>query len=299
MFLQIDHTTLYRYGAPVGFTPHFLRFLPRTTPGLHLLKSSLTITPTASVKWNFDLLGNIVGKATFPDTATELLITSSLLMEQYVTNPFDFLLEDRALQLPLTYTDREQSLLAPFLQSLDKTASPLLGTWLQPFLDQNGGASSRPSTLGTLIAMNSAISTLFRYASRHSEGIWSVEEVLHRKEGTCRDFAHLMIEAARFLGIAARYVSGYLCSSPGGREGESYTHGWCELYLPGAGWRAFDPTNGILADAHHIAVATSVAAGEIPPVEGSYCGAPDLVIAHEVTISARELLPGEELLLHP
>jgi transglutaminase-like putative cysteine protease len=105
-----------------------------------------------------------------------------------------------------------------------------------------------------------------------------------------------MIEAARFLGVAARYVSGYLCASPGGMDGDSYTHGWCEFYLPGAGWRSFDPTNGILADAHHVAIATSVAAGEIPPVEGTYCGEPNLCTAHDVCIEARELFPGEELL---
>ena len=284
MFLRIDHTTHYRYASPVGFTPHWLRFLPRTTPGLHLLKSKLTITPDAAVKWNLDLLGNIVGKATFPGMSDELFIRSTLLIEQYITNPFDFLLEDRALHIPIAYNDRELALLAPFLRGLDLSAPPLLGDWLRPFLDNN-------STLGTLTALNSAIPGLFRYSTRLTPGIWSVGETLRQGEGTCRDFAHLM----RFLGVAARYVSGYLCASPGGMDGDSYTHGWCEFYLPGAGWRSFDPTNGILADAHHIPIATSVAAGEIPPVEGTYCGEANLCTAHDVSIEARELLPGEEL----
>lgn len=296
MLLRIDHTTHYRYAEPVGFTPHLLRLLPRTTPGLHLLQSELTISPEAMVKWNLDLLGNIVGKVTFPGTAEELLIKSSILIEQHLTNPFDFLLEESALHVPVRYHERESTLLAPFLRPLDASASSILGYWLKPYLERNSGASGSPSTIDTLLAINSAIRTLFRYSPRHEKGVWSVSEILTQGEGTCRDFAHLMIEAMRFLGIAARYVSGYLCSSPGGLEGESYTHAWCELYLPGAGWRGFDPTNGILADAHHIVVATSVAAGEIPPVEGTYCGAPDLCILHNGHISARELLPGEELI---
>ena len=212
MFLRIDHTTHYRYASPVGFTPHWLRFLPRTTPGLHLLKSKLTITPDAAVKWNLDLLGNIVGKATFPGMSDELFIRSTLLIEQYITNPFDFLLEDRALHIPIAYNDRELALLAPFLRGLDLSAPPLLGDWLRPFLDNN-------STLGTLTALNSAIPGLFRYSTRLTPGIWSVGETLRQGEGTCRDFAHLMIEVARFLGVAARYVSGYLCASPGGMDG--------------------------------------------------------------------------------
>ena len=293
MFLQIDHTTHYRFAVPVGFTPHLLRFIPRTTPGLHLLKSALTISPQASVKWNLDPTGNIVGKATFPSEADELLIESSILIEQQLTNPFDFLLEGQALHLPIIHTERELSLLAPYLQALDKGAAPILSGWLTPFLGRNWDHLGRASTLGTVTAINAAIPTLFRYVPRHVHGVWSVAEIFERGEGTCRDFAHLMIEVARFLGIAARYVSGYLCSSPDGRAGESHTHGWCELYLPGAGWRGFDPTNGLLAGGHHIAVASSISAGEIPPVEGSYCGPADLCIAHDVIISAHELLPGE------
>ena len=119
------------------------------------------------------------------------------------------------------------------------------------------------------------------------------QETISLREGTCRDFAHLFLEAARSVGIASRYVSGYLCSSPGDPV-ENHTHGWCEVYLPGAGWRGFDPTNGILAGPHHVVVATSVAAGDIPPVEGSYCGEPGLCLTHGVTISARELFPAEE-----
>jgi len=160
----------------------------------------------------------------------------------------------------------------------------------EPFLR---GVSAKDSTLDFLTAFTRAIPALFRYSLRHEPGVQTAEETITRREGTCRDFAHLFIESVRSAGLAARYVSGYLCSSPGS-AGENHTHGWCEVYLPGAGWRGFDPTNGILAGAHHVAVATSLTAGDIPPVEGSYCGEDGLLDAHEVTISARELLPGEE-----
>ena len=296
MFLRIDHTTHYRYEEPVGLTPHLLRLLPRTTPGLHLLQSELTISPEAMVKWNLDPLGNIVGRAVFPETTEELLIKSSILLKQQCTNPFDFLLEGRALNLPVEYDERERVLLSAFLLPLDPGAASILDYWLKPYLERNSGASGSPSTLSTLLSITSAIRSQFRYEPRHEHGVWSVSEMLTRGEGTCRDFAHLLIEAARHLGLAARYVSGYLCSSPHGENGESYTHAWCEIYLPGAGWRGFDPTNGILADAHHIAVAVSMTAGDIPPVEGSYCGDPSLCILHDGHISARELLPGEELI---
>lgn len=293
MFLQVDHTTHYRYTVPVGLTPHLLRLIPRTTPGLQLLRSDLTISPHASVKWNLDELGNIVGKAHFPEDSDELVIKSSLIMKQKLTNPFDFLLEDRALYLPIRYNERESNLLAPFLSAQDSNAAADLASWLTPFRERTTKVSGT-STLEMLLALNESIRTLFRYTPRHTDGIWSLQDIIKQGEGTCRDFAHLMIEAARFLGVAARYVSGYLCSSPSGEQGDSFTHGWCEVYLPGAGWRGLDPTNGILADAHHIGVAVSRNAGEIPPVEGSYCGAPDLCIAHDGIISARELLPGEE-----
>ena len=233
-----------------------------------------------------------MGKATFPDMTDRLLITSDLLLEQKITNPFDFLLDERALHLPISYSEREITHLAPYLMQADESSSAELKDWLRPFLN---GVSAVPSTLGALTSLCRAIPSLFRYTVRHEEGIRTCEQTIRLGEGTCRDFAHLFIEAARSLGIAARYVSGYLCSSPDGTGGDAHTHGWCELYLPGAGWRGFDPTNGILAGGHHVAVAISLAAGEIPPVEGSYCGEAGLCLAHEVSISARELLPGEEL----
>ena len=284
MLLRIDHITEYRYRRAVGLTPHRLRLHPRGVPGLRILRSELRIHPGEhSLHWSLDAEGNVLGVATFPAESNCLRIESSLLLDQRITNPFDFLLEGRALRLPLFYDDRERQFLVPFLQSSDPGSTREVSLLAEPFLR---GVSAKDSTLDFLTAFTRAIPALFRYSLRHEPGVQTAEETITRREGTCRDFAHLFIESVRVAGLAARYVSGYLCSSPGS-AGENHTHGWCEVYLPGAGWRGFDPTNGILAGAHHVAVATSLTAGDIPPVEGSYCGEDGLLDAHEVTISAR------------
>lgn len=299
MYLQIDHTTEYRYREPVELTPHWLRLLPRSSHGLLVQRSEITLSPQVGVRWNLDAEGAIIGKAIFPEKTDRLLITSHLLLEQKITDPFDFLLDGRALTLPISYTEREATLLSPYLLPGDPTSRPALEEFLRPFLLPSlfsglQSAGSTTPTLETLTSLCRALPDRFRYLVRPEEGTRTCGETIQLGEGTCRDFAHLFIEAARMLGIASRYVSGYLCSSQDGTGGDAHTHGWCELYLPGAGWRGFDPTNGILAGGHHVAVAMSLAAGEIPPVEGSYCGTSDLCLAHEVSISARELLPGEE-----
>ena len=293
MLLQIDHSTSYRYRAPVEFTPHLLRLTPKASPGLHLVRSSLQISPQAFVRWNLDAEENIVATATLVAKGEELLISSSVLIEQKVTNPFDFLLDERSLQLPISYTNRETSLLAPYLGVQGFRHAPLR-SWLEPFIRDSIGdfPGSRPDTLALLIALNRSVPILFRYSQRHESGVQSPAETLDRGEGTCRDFALLMMESARSLGIAARYVSGYLCASPSvGDEGkaEAHTHGWFEVYLPGGGWRGFDPTNGILSSTHHVPVATAITAGEIPPVEGSYLGEAGECMRHDVRISATEL----------
>ena len=291
MLLRIDHITEYRYRKSVGLTPHRLRLHPRGVPGLRILRSELRIHPGEhTLRWSLDAEGNVIGLVTFPNESDRLRIGSTLLLEQQITNPFDFLLEGRALRLPLSYDERERQFLTPFLQSSDPESAREISLLLEPFLR---GVSARDLTLDFLTAFNRAIPALFRYSLRHEPGVQTAEETITRREGTCRDFAHLFIESVRTAGLAGRYVSGYLCSSPGSTR-EDHTHGWCEVYLPGAGWRGFDPTNGVLAGAHHVAVATSLLAGDIPPVEGSYCGEDDLMAAHEVTICARELLPGEE-----
>jgi transglutaminase-like putative cysteine protease len=295
MFFKIEHSTAYRYRQAVEFTPHLLRLIPRVSPGLHLVRSALTVSPQASVRWMLDAEENIIGTATFAAKGDRLVISSIVVVEQQLTNPFDFLLDERAMHLPISYTAREVALLSPYL-GVQEARNGRLQEWLRPFISDaaDGVSAGRAATLTFLISLNRSVATMFRYTQRLEYGVQSPADTISRGEGTCRDFALLVMEAARSLGIAARYVSGYLCTSAGTGVAESHTHGWCELYLPGAGWRGFDPTNGILAGAHHIPVATAVMAGEIPPVEGGYLGAAGECIRHEVSISATELQPWEK-----
>lgn len=293
MFLRIEHSTSYQYSKPVEFTPHTLRLMPKGSPGLHLVKSSVTVSPQSTIRWRLNAEENIIGTATITGKSDHLLIESIMVLEQRFTNPFDFVLEDRSLQLPMTYSAREIALLAPYL-GVAETRVFFLKEWLDPFIRNPQETSvGDPTTLGLLLAINRAISTQFRYTQRHEYGVQSPSETLRSGAGTCRDFACLLMEAARSLGIAARYVSGYLCASAGASAAESHTHGWCELYLPGAGWLGFDPTNGILTGAHHVPVATAAMAGEIPPVEGAYLGAAGECLRHDVSIKATELHPWE------
>jgi len=256
------------------------------------VSSSVTVSPQATVRWRLDAEENIIGTAIITGKSDQLIIESSMVLEQRFTNPFDFVLAERSLQLPVTYSGKEIALLAPYLGIAERRLFSLK-EWLDPFIGNTKEASTgSPTTLGLLLDINRTIAQQFQYSERHEYGVQSPSETLRSGEGTCRDFACLLMEAARSLGIAARYVSGYLCAAAGAAS-ESHTHGWCELYLPGAGWLGFDPTNGILTDAHHVPVATDVTAGEIPPVEGAYLGAAGECVRHAVSISASELHPWE------
>lgn len=293
MLLRIEHSTSYRYRKPVEFTPHLLRLMPKGYPGLHLLKSSVTVSPHGAIRWRLDAEENIIGTATIIGKADRLLIESSILLEQQLTNPFDFVLEERSLQVPMVYSAGEISMLHPYL-GVAETRLSSLREWLDPIMKSSReGSATSPATLGLLLEVNRTISSQFLYCQRHEYGVQSPSETLNRRTGTCRDFARLLIEVARSLGIAARYVSGYLCTSLGTTSADSDTHGWCELYLPGAGWLGFDPTNGILSGAHHIPIATAVMAGDIPPVEGAYLGEAGECLHHDVRITATELNPWE------
>jgi len=290
MYLRIDHTTRYRYARPVEFAPHRFRLLPRSTPDLRVLRASVTLSPEASVRWRLDAEENPIGSAMIIGTSDELVVESRLILERTVTNPFDFLLEDRALHLPVAYSSGELPHLAPYLGVREGRLAVLKG-WISRSVSDGEGWVP---TLQSLTSLNALISTCFQYVPRHEHGVQSASETIFHGSGTCRDFAHLLMESARFLGVAARYVGGYLCSEPGSVTPHHHTHGWCELYLPGAGWTGFDPTSGILASSHHVPVAVSVTAGEIPPVNGAYLGSSGDFIGHEVTIHAVELSPWEE-----
>ncbi len=216
MFLKIEHSTRYHYARPVEFTPHRLRMVPRSFPDLRIVNATVAVNPEARVRWGRDAEENPVGSAVIVGLASELLIESRLILERPQINPFDFVLEERGLNLPLSYTATEIAHLAPYL-GITNPRDFLLREWLSPFLSGEGGSST--TTLSVLIAVNGAISNAFRHVNRHDYGVRTPHETISLKEGTCRDFAFLLMESARSLGIAARYVSGYLCGSYEGGRG--------------------------------------------------------------------------------
>lgn len=286
MLLSIHHATSYRYRRPVQFGPH--RLMVRAIEGhdVQIRRSGLTVQPVARVRWIRDVYDNSVAVADFTTTGTELTIASTLLVEQFNTNPFDFVLEPQAFELPFHYREDERADVQAFLERGYPQDETALRHWVRPFLSATG----KGKTMEFFSALGRSVPLFFQYARREEPGVQSPGETLQRRAGSCRDFALLFMEAARLLGVAARYVSGYLCrADEGGTIGAASdaTHAWAELYLPGAGWKGFDPTCGILAADYHVRVAVARWPGQAVPVSGSFVGQTNDCGTMTVTVDAR------------
>ena len=285
MLLQIDHTNIYRYSKAVEFTPHRLMLRPAESHGLQIRSEKIHISPAHQLRWEHDVFFNSVTQVFFTEKADVLQIESHYVVEQFVTNPFDFVLEIYTNELPFSYRGDEADDLKPYLVSQYPQAALSIKSWLAPFLDEQG----RGSTLPVLLKLNESIASHHQYARRDEHGIQSPEETLALGAGSCRDFALLLMEMARYLGLAARYISGYLCTEDNvpSTIASDATHAWCEIYLPGAGWKGFDPTNGTLAADLHVRVAATRNPAQATPIRGSYLGAPDLFERLDVNVNAR------------
>jgi len=288
MLLSINHSTTYSYRRPVRFEPH--RLMVRAIEGhdVQIRRSGLTLQPTARVRWIRDVYDNSVAVADFTETAKEMTVGSTLLVEQYNTNPFDFVLEPQALELPFGYRQDERDDVQAFLARGYFQDEAVLRQWVRPFLSAEG----RAKTAEFFSALGRSVPLFFQYARREELGVQSPGETLRRRAGSCRDFALLFMEAARMLGVASRYVSGYLCrGDEKGTIGEASdaTHAWTELYLPGAGWKGFDPTCGILAADYHVRVAVARWPEQAVPVRGAFEGQSADYGGMEVAVDAREV----------
>jgi transglutaminase-like putative cysteine protease len=290
MLLSIEHTTLYRYRRPVLFGPH--RLLLRAIEGhdVQIRQSGLSVQPTARIRWLRDVYDNSVAVASFSEPAPTLSVQSSLVLEQFNANPFDFVLEPQALELPFTHREEEFSDVLPFLQRSHQGDEAAMRNWVRPFLSAEG----RGKTVEFFLALCRSVPLFFQYVRREEPGVQNPGLTLSQRAGSCRDFALLFMEAARMLGVGARYVSGYLCRSDA--EGalaaaSDATHAWAELYLPGAGWKGFDPTCGILAADYHVRVATARTPEQAVPVMGSFVGDASDYQDMLVNVEARELQP--------
>jgi transglutaminase-like putative cysteine protease len=282
--LTIHHKTEYRYAHPVAFGEHRIMLRPRDGHDLRVVSGRLDIEPTPmSLRWIHDVFGNSVAIATFDERAETLCFVSTATVEhnpveEYVVTP-----DDPAYFYPFLYDDEEFLDLVQFITPQYSDPNGELSAWARNFLDDEGPTP----TSHILSGMTHGIRKVFTYRKRHEHGTQHPLDTLQRRSGTCRDYALFMIEALRRLGIAARFVSGYIFI-PGDRAhgyvGGGSTHAWVQVYLPSAGWIEFDPTNGIVGTRDLIRVAVARDPRQAIPLHGTYLGSAEAFVAMDVSI---------------
>jgi transglutaminase-like putative cysteine protease len=271
---DILHSTHYRYHQPVTLDEHRVMFRPRGSHDLRVLATDLKVTPEpVDIRLIQDVYSNSVALVTPQSPATELLIECSFTVEHTGTRALDLPLEPSALRYPFDYGAEERIALQHYLLPYYDDPRGDLTLWALQFVATDGSVGTREA----LVAMTQAIRDSMTYVARFDEGVQTPYDTLQKKSGTCRDFATLMIEAVRRLGYAARFVSGYLYTpwlDDGGpaQVGAGSTHAWVQVYLPGAGWIPFDPTNNLIGGTDLIRVGVARHASLASPVSGAWNG---------------------------
>lgn len=283
---EITHRTTYRYAEPVRFGEHRVLFRPRESHDLRVLATDLRVSPLASIRLIQDLHSNSVALVQPLYPATTLEIVETFTIEHAHTNNLELPVASSARHFPFDYSPDERIDLAPYLRLHHPDPDDVLARWARGFVGTEGPVETR----GVLVAMNQHIKNTFRYKLRHEEGTQPPLQTLVLGTGTCRDFALLMMEAVRTLGIATRFVSGYLYDPAlDGKAGPAAvgagtTHAWLQAYLPGAGWVPFDPTNNLLGGTQLIRVGVARHPAQAAPVSGSWFGAPQAYLGMDVQV---------------
>lgn len=297
---DITHTTTYRYKVPVSFGLHRVMFRPRESHDLRVLATDLQVSPEAIIRLIQDPHSNSVALVQPLGEATELKFVCTFRIEHVPTPPDSLLgIDQTAEYLPFAYTVQDRMDLERYLRPHHDDPEGVLIRWAQQFLQ---GDQESKRTKEVLSRMNAHIGRTLKYEVRNEEGTQSPLETLERGSGSCRDYALLMMEAARRLGIATRFVSGYLYDSaldptntPVGAvtpvSGAGATHAWLQAYLPGAGWVAFDPTNNIMGNAQLIRVAVARDPALASPLSGSWYGEADAYLGMEASVEVRRIDP--------
>lgn len=281
--IRIRHLTQYLFSEEVEFSEHRLLLRPREGHDVRIASSRLEVSPAHKTKWYRDIYGNSVGLLVLLEPADQLRIESEVLIEHYAEQPLDFVVDARAVTFPFPFEPEDRLDLLPYRTHTWPNQVQRLKLWVEQFW-QPGQAIE---TFLLLDQINKAIVAQLRYGAREAPGVQSPAQTLQLGAGSCRDFAALFIEACRYLGLAARFVSGYLHSENSQQHGS--THAWSEVYLPGAGWIGFDNTSGLVAGPEHIATAVHRHPESIPPVAGSFIGSPQVSSELQVTVEV-ELL---------
>ncbi|MCA9838562.1 MAG: transglutaminase family protein, partial [Trueperaceae bacterium] len=270
--VAINHKTHYQYDRLVSLSPHIFRLRPAPHSRTPIEAYSLRIRPENHfINWQQDAFGNYLARVVFPEKTSELYIEVDVVADMTVINPFDFFVEDYAEHFPFAYKEQERRELAPYLEV--REAGPLLTAWLES-LDK-----SKKPIVDFLVGVNQKLWQDIAYSIRMEPGVQSCEETLNRAIGSCRDSAWVLVQAFRHLGLAARFVSGYLVQlkadvaaldGPSGPE-EDFTdlHAWAEVYIPGAGWVGLDATSGLFAGEGHIPLACTPDPSSAAPVTGA------------------------------
>lgn len=268
--IEIKHVTSYQYAQPVKLLTHKLHIRPREGHDIRIESSKLNITPAYSIHWQRDIYGNSVALVEFSTADRALVIASEVVVQHYEEQPLTFLMSAAANRFPFYYDSMEQIDLLPYQTAVFPQDYTTLREWLTQIHRPGMGIP----TTDLLDSLNRKIANELTYIVREQPGVQTPVQTLGSLSGSCRDFSTLFIEACRALGLASRFVSGYLFQGNAEPQYQA-THAWSEVYLPGAGWRGFDSTSGNRVGGDHIAVAHHRHPEAIPPVSGAFLGGPE------------------------
>ena len=275
----LTHHISYRFDRSVGLSPHVVRLRPAPHCRTPILAYSLTVTPGEHfINWQQDPFGNHLARLVFPEPARQLTVTVDLVADLAIVNPFDFFVEESAERYPFTYDATLRGELAPYLS--DDEPSPLLAKWLRDWsTDPASPASGGPPIADYLVELNQRVFRSVAYTTRMEPGVQTPDETLEKRLGSCRDSAWLLVHILRRVGLAARFVSGYLVQlrpdeapldgPPGPLSDFTDLHAWAETYIPGAGWIGLDPTSGLLAGEGHLPLVCSPHPSTAAPISGT------------------------------
>ncbi len=280
--LTIHHRTSYRYRIPVALGPHRLMLRPRESRDLQVIASEITIEPAATLSWAHDVSGNAIATAGFHGLTDRLVIDSVATLDLSAAAWPVFDIAASALFYPFRYADDDWTDLGALTVPQYPDPAGGLAAWARSFI-----LGPPTDTLSLLRDLSAGVAAAVGYESRDDEGTQPPLATLARARGSCRDFAVLFIEAARVLGFGARVVSGYLCdqgAAGAALVGAGSTHAWAEVYVPGAGWITFDPTNRSMGGFNLIPVAVTRTIAQAAPVTGSFAGPADALEAMTVAV---------------
>lgn len=264
MKIGIRYEARYTYDKPASFSPHLIRLFPKADRFARVDRLEFLTDGAADVQYRRDMFDNEIAKCFYPEKRDTMIFHLQLDIRLTERNPFQFLLDSHALQVPFDYTKAEAAVLAPYMN----------GTSVEDLPDALRRPETPRPTVEVLIDLNAWIFENLEYERREEGEAMKPEETLARGKGACRDFSVLLMEVLRSNGLASRLASGFLWEPEDteDRKAESALHAWVEAYIPGAGWIGLDPTNGVLCDHHRITAAVGLTPEDITPVKGFYYG---------------------------